>query len=92
VKAAPRCVPAKKSVCACKPKSLGYNRGMKDVEQVLRRAIDKSGLDGAELARRAGLTKGSLSLFINHKRGLTLRSVNKLAAVLGLELAKKRGR
>jgi plasmid maintenance system antidote protein VapI len=65
---------------------------MKDVEQVLRRAIDKSALDAAELARRAGLTKGSLSLFINHKRGLTLRSVNRLAAALGLELVEKRGR
>ena len=92
VKEVPQSGPARILVCACKQTSPGYNRGMNDVEQVLRRAIDKSSLDAAELARRAGLTKGSLSLFINHKRGLTLRSVNKLAAALGLELVEKRGR
>ena len=59
---------------------------------MIREAITNSGMNNRELARAAGINEGSLSLFIHKKRGLTLKSVNRLAEALGLELVKKNRR
>ncbi len=57
-----------------------------DIEIQLRKAIVGSGMSQYEIAKRSGVTKAQLSLFVNGKRSLTLTSAAKIARVLGLEL------
>ncbi len=57
-----------------------------DIERQLFDAIVSAGLSPSEIARRAGVVKSQLSLFLNGKRSLTLTSAAKIARVLGLEL------
>ena len=64
----------------------------KNIEEILLKAINGSKLNSREIARKAGVNEGSLSLFINGKRGLTLHSAASLAQALGLELVKKKKR
>lgn len=57
-----------------------------DIERQLFEAIVSSDLSPSEIARRAGVVKSQLSLFLSGKRSLTLISAAKIARVLGLEL------
>lgn len=53
--------------------------------EILRRAIERSGLPVAVIAAEAGLPQPTLSRFVNGK-DLRLATADKLAAYFGLEL------
>ena len=66
---------------------------VKDIEMQLHEAISGSGISCYEIAKRSGVTKSQLSLFLSGQRSLTLTSAAKIARVLGLELRPaKKGR
>lgn len=56
------------------------------ITTVLREAIEASGLALTELQRRTGVDRSQLSRFLRGERSLTLRSMDALAAELGLRL------
>jgi len=66
--------------------------GRKTVTDEIRTAIQKSHLSRYEIAKRSGVTEGSLSRFMNRKTSLSLESIEKLAPVLGLQVLVKRKR
>lgn len=57
--------------------------------ELLRQAIEQSGMSRYEIAQRSGVTEGALSFFVNGHRGLTTASIDRLAPVLGLRLIVK---
>ena len=61
------------------------------VSDVLRAAIDSADSSRYRIALDAEVDHASLSRFMNGTCGLSLDSVDRLAEVLGLELAKKHG-
>jgi antitoxin component HigA of HigAB toxin-antitoxin module len=58
------------------------------VSEALKAAIDSSGLTHYRLAKNAGLSPDAIDRFVAGHRSLTLGSVNKLAAALGLTLTR----
>ena len=58
------------------------------MSDVVRQAIEASGLSLAELERRAGLSPAQLSRFVRGERTITLESVEKLAEVLRLRMVR----
>ncbi|MFC1739707.1 helix-turn-helix domain-containing protein [Planctomycetota bacterium] len=63
------------------------------LEGQLWRAIRQAGISRYELSRKSGVDQAQLSYFMSGQRSLTLRSAEKIAGVLGLELKpKKKGR
>lgn len=63
------------------------------LEAPLRRAMADSGMSQRQLAALSGIDPAQVSYFMAGKRSLTLRSAEKITAVLGLELARiKKGR
>ena len=63
----------------------------KEMADILRRAITKSGLSGAELGRLTGVPQQTVSDFMAGK-DIRLATANKLARYLGLELRPKKSR
>ncbi|MDH4201531.1 MAG: helix-turn-helix domain-containing protein [Phycisphaerae bacterium] len=64
------------------------------LEQQMREAIRRSGMSCYQISKAAGVSEAQLSLFMNGKRSLTLKSASKIAKVLNLELkptGRKRG-
>lgn len=57
----------------------------------LRAAIKDSGMSPYRICKSSGIDQAALSRFLNGRLGLTLATVDKLADVLGLELAPKKG-
>ena len=62
----------------------------KTVSDVLRDAIEQSGLTHYRLAKLVGTTPPVVTRFVTGERDLRLGTAAKLAEVLGLELVKKR--
>jgi len=56
----------------------------------LRKAVKKSDFTCAEIAKHTGITKASLSYFVNGKRKLSLDAASKVAELLGFELVQKK--
>ena len=56
------------------------------LSEQLRRAIEASPKSRYQLAKETGVSQSVLSLFCNKNRGLSLRTVDALAAALDLEL------
>ncbi len=56
------------------------------VSERLLQAIADSGLTHYAIAKAAGVTPTQVSFFVSGQRSLTLESVDKLSAALGLEL------
>jgi ribosome-binding protein aMBF1 (putative translation factor) len=50
----------------------------------IRRAVEASGMSHYSICKRIGLDKGVMSRFVNGKGFLAEKSLNNLAAVLGL--------
>jgi len=65
---------------------------MATISKQLRRAIRDSGRVPAEIARAAGVTKATLSRFLNGKNMPRLDVADRLAAELNLMLAAKPGK
>ena len=63
-----------------------YSEFMADMETTLKRAVKESPLSYRGLARQAGISQASISLFMIGTRSLTLGNASKLAKALGLEL------
>lgn len=57
------------------------------VDQI-RRHAERSDLSRAEICKRTGIDKAALSRFISGERGLSIESLNALAACLGLVVVK----
>lgn len=58
--------------------------------EILRAAITISGRSPSRIAKDAGVDHAAMSRFLNRKRGLNLRSFERVAAALDLELAPRR--
>jgi transcriptional regulator with XRE-family HTH domain len=56
----------------------------------LRRAINNCGMTRYQIAKRTGVSEATLSRFMSGQRGLTLKAVDKLAALLAWKLDGKR--
>jgi transcriptional regulator with XRE-family HTH domain len=52
----------------------------------IRRAVDDSGLSRRAICKASGLHKSAMSRFMAGKRGLSLMALDRLAAVLALDL------
>ena len=64
------------------------------LEQQMKEAIKRCGMSCYQISKAAGVSEAQLSLFMNGKRSLTLKSASKIATVLNLELkptGRKRG-
>lgn len=67
----------------------------KGLESQLRKAIQEAGISRNQLAIKSGVDPAQLCYFVQGKRSLTLRSAEKIATALNLELRpveKKRGK
>lgn len=62
---------------------------MTTITTQLKTIIKTCGISRYELSRQTGVTQAALSRFVNHERGLTLASVDRLAKYLGIELKHK---
>jgi len=62
------------------------------IESQLRRAIIEAKLSRHRLSQLSGVDRAQLSYFVQGKRTLTLKSAEKIAEVLGLELVSKKKR
>lgn len=58
------------------------------ISDQLRQAMSESGLSAYRLAAESGVNVAAVLRFMSGERSLRLESVDRLAAVLGLELAK----
>jgi antitoxin component HigA of HigAB toxin-antitoxin module len=63
---------------------------MGSMTDVVRRAIEASGLTPAEIGRQAGISKSQLSRFMRGERSMTLETADKLAKVLRLRMVRGR--
>ncbi|GMV98172.1 MAG: hypothetical protein AMXMBFR83_25240 [Phycisphaerae bacterium] len=70
----------------------GFQEAEAAVSGPLRQAIAESGLSVNAIATRAGVQQAALSRFVRRERGLTLETVDRLAAYLGLKLKPARHR
>jgi transcriptional regulator with XRE-family HTH domain len=53
----------------------------------LRRAVDASGLSRYRICRELGIAESTLSRFMSVERGLTMKCLDRLAALLDLHVA-----
>ncbi len=58
----------------------------------VRDAIDGCGLTRYAVARATGVTEGALSRFMSGERDMTLRTLGRIAPVIGVSLRTKRPR
>lgn len=65
---------------------MGFVALQEALRRELRRRIAAGELTGMQLARRSGFTQAHISNFINQKRGLKLRALDRMLRVLGLRI------
>ena len=65
---------------------MGFVALQEALRRHLRRRIAAGELTGMELARKTGFTQAHISNFINRKRGLKLRALDRMLKALGLTL------
>ncbi len=65
---------------------MGFVALQEALRRHLRRRIAAGELTGMELARKTGFTQAHISNFINRKRGLKLRALDRMMKALGLTL------
>jgi hypothetical protein len=56
----------------------------------VRTAVAKAGIPSAEIARRSAIDKASLSRFLSGTTGLSVPSLERVAAAVGLEIVVRR--
>ena len=71
-----------------------YNAGMskKKLSAQLQDAIERSGMTRYQIAKGSGVTEGQLSRFVNQGSRFTLKTVDKLAEFLDLQLTVRKRR
>jgi transcriptional regulator with XRE-family HTH domain len=57
-----------------------------DWEATFREAIQKSGLSLYAIAKQTGIDQSQLSRFMREQRGLSIKTAEQLAAIVGLRL------
>ena len=60
---------------------------MKKLSDEIRLSIKSSGLTQSEISRKADIDTGQMSRFMSGKSMLSLRAVDRVAAMLGLHIA-----
>lgn len=65
---------------------MGFVGLQESLRRELRRRIAAGELTGMELARKTGFTQAHISNFINRKRGLKLRALDRMLKALGMTL------
>jgi transcriptional regulator with XRE-family HTH domain len=63
--------------------------GEKRFSDQIRQAIDASGMSRYAICKAVGMTQGAMSRFMNGKGGLSVETIDKLAALLGLTVKRK---
>lgn len=58
----------------------------------IRRAVDGCGMSRYEICKRIGLDQAVMSRFMSHKAGLGLKTLDRLAALLGLHIRVGKGK
>ena len=58
----------------------------RDIEALLRRAIESSDMTRYEISRKCGVSQTVLSFFVRGERSMTLATAAKVAKALGLTL------
>ena len=71
---------------------MGKTRDITRLEAQLRQAIADSGMSPSQVGALCGVDPGQLSRFVRGERTLILRSADKIASLLGLELRRKGSR
>jgi len=69
--------------------AVGKTRDTTRLEAQLRQAIADSGMSPSQVGVLSGVDPGQLSRFVRCERTLILRSADKIARLLGLELRRK---
>ncbi len=59
---------------------------MANFNDMVRTAINNCGLTRYEIAQRADITEGALSRFVTGKRDMTLKTLERIAPVIGVRL------
>jgi len=59
---------------------------MGEYEDMVKRAIRECGLSAYEVAKRTGVHKASLSRILSGQRRMTLETLDRLAAVIGVKV------
>ena len=59
---------------------------MKNFSDQIRRAIRTSGLTQYAIAKKSGLSRGGISRFMSGDRDMNLRTLDKLAPVLNVQI------
>ena len=73
--------------------SMGYNGVvMGKLSDQIREAIDASEMSRYRICKKIGLSEAQMSRFMNGKAGLSLKTLDALANLLGIEVATKRKR
>lgn len=71
------------------PKTAARRRNDTPVSDELRAVIDRNG-GPSPVARAAGLSASVLLRFVNHERGLTIDTLDRIASAYGLKLVETR--
>lgn len=66
-----------------------FSMGSKRFSEQFREAIDASGMSRYAICKAVGMTQGAMSRFMAGKGGLSLDTIDKLAELLELTVAKK---
>ena len=61
------------------------------ISRVLRNTIQERGLTAYAAAKQAGVSVDAVQRFLNHQRGLTLATVDKLTSAMDLTLCSDEG-
>ncbi|MCE5186092.1 MAG: helix-turn-helix domain-containing protein [Planctomycetaceae bacterium] len=59
-------------------------------EEAFRTAIEQSGLSLYEISKQSGIDQSQLSRFMRQQRGLSIKTAEQLAAIVGLRLERKK--
>jgi transcriptional regulator with XRE-family HTH domain len=63
-----------------------------DWEELFRLAIKRSGLNLTELSKRTDVDKSQLSRFMHGQRGLSIKTAERVAREVGLDLKSRKGK
>ena len=67
-------------------------RSKTDWETIFRKAVERSGVNAAQLAKLSGVDRAQLYRFMRGERSLTIKTAEKLARQIGLELTCREGK
>ena len=66
--------------------------GNKKLSDEIRDAVDASGMSRYAIAKALELAESTISRFMNGKGGLSMEYIDRLAALLGLHIAVRKGK